>query len=85
MLAEANLGLRKLKIAEEFLSLANWVLLKHKGETEGGSNLAIFPARSWERWDVALATSNRELCVSCSKIECPSIYSQSCFLSRIGR
>jgi tetratricopeptide (TPR) repeat protein len=28
LLAEANLGLRRLKIAEEFLSLANWNLLK---------------------------------------------------------
>ncbi|CAE7159948.1 ZMYND12, partial [Symbiodinium pilosum] len=25
----ANLGLRRLKIAEEFLSLANWNILKH--------------------------------------------------------
>ena len=40
MLAEANLGLRKLKIAEEFLSLANWVLLKHKGDEAGGSRRA---------------------------------------------
>lgn len=29
LLAEANLGLRRLKIAEEFLSLANWNILKH--------------------------------------------------------
>lgn len=32
LLAEANLGLRRLKIAEEFLSLANWNLLKHDEE-----------------------------------------------------
>eukprot|EP00397_Hematodinium_sp_SG-2012_P043557 GEMP01048442.1.p1 GENE.GEMP01048442.1~~GEMP01048442.1.p1 ORF type:complete len:357 (+),score=77.06 GEMP01048442.1:121-1191(+) len=32
LLAEANLGLRRLKIAEEFLSLANWNLLKHEGK-----------------------------------------------------
>uniref|UniRef100_A0A7S1EZU0 Uncharacterized protein n=1 Tax=Noctiluca scintillans TaxID=2966 RepID=A0A7S1EZU0_NOCSC len=33
LLAEANLGLRRLKIAEEFLSLANWNILKHPGSS----------------------------------------------------
>lgn len=35
LLAEANLGLHRLKIAEEFLSLANWNILKHP---EAGSS-----------------------------------------------
>ena len=30
LLAEANLGLRRLKVAEEFLSLANWNLVKQQ-------------------------------------------------------
>jgi len=34
LLAEANLGLRRLKVAEEFLSLANWNLLKQQQEEE---------------------------------------------------
>ena len=29
LLAEANLGLKRLKAAEEFLSLANWSVLKN--------------------------------------------------------
>mmetsp|Transcript_23238 Transcript_23238/g.58724 ORF Transcript_23238/g.58724 Transcript_23238/m.58724 type:complete len:373 (-) Transcript_23238:203-1321(-) len=39
LLAEANLGLRRLKVAEEFLSLANWNLLKDGGENKLMSHL----------------------------------------------
>uniref|UniRef100_A0A0G4GLQ1 MYND-type domain-containing protein n=1 Tax=Chromera velia CCMP2878 TaxID=1169474 RepID=A0A0G4GLQ1_9ALVE len=35
LLAEANLGLHRLKVAEEFLSLANWSLLKYPKEKAG--------------------------------------------------
>lgn len=34
---EANLGLRRLKVAEEFLSLANWNLQRH--EEVGGEGV----------------------------------------------
>jgi hypothetical protein len=36
LLAEANLGLRRLKVAEEFLSLANWILLQMQNKQEAG-------------------------------------------------
>ena len=38
LLAEANLGLRRLNVSEEFLSLANWNLLKQQNaeQEEGG-------------------------------------------------
>ncbi|CAJ1350160.1 unnamed protein product [Effrenium voratum] len=39
LLAEANLGLRRLKIAEEFLSLANWNILKHQASSSMMSSL----------------------------------------------
>jgi tetratricopeptide (TPR) repeat protein len=61
MLAEANLGLRKLKIAEEFLSLANWVLLKHKGEKEGGSSLMSNLQRNFGRLYAAQQRYNEAL------------------------
>merc|ERR1719310_2571964 len=61
MLAEANLGLRKLKIAEEFLSLANWVLLKHKGDEAGGSSLMSNLQRNFGRLYAAQQRYNEAL------------------------
>jgi len=46
LLAEANLGLRRLKIAEEFLSLANWNLLKHP---QSGSSMMSNLQRNFGR------------------------------------
>merc|ERR1712193_380108 len=46
LLAEANLGLRRLKIAEEFLSLANWNILKHP---QAGSSLMSNLQRNFGR------------------------------------
>ncbi|CAD7939267.1 unnamed protein product [Amoebophrya sp. A25] len=46
LLAEANLGLRRLKVAEEFLSLANWNLLK---DGTGDSKLMSHLQRNFGR------------------------------------
>ena len=46
LLAEANLGLRRLQIAEEFLSLANWNLLK---KPEAGSSMMSNLQRNFGR------------------------------------
>eukprot|EP00451_Oxyrrhis_marina_P021542 CAMPEP_0204354914 /NCGR_PEP_ID=MMETSP0469-20131031/33748_1 /ASSEMBLY_ACC=CAM_ASM_000384 /TAXON_ID=2969 /ORGANISM="Oxyrrhis marina" /LENGTH=361 /DNA_ID=CAMNT_0051342079 /DNA_START=41 /DNA_END=1126 /DNA_ORIENTATION=- len=46
LLAEANLGLRRLKIAEEFLSLANWNILKHP---QAGSSMMSSLQRNFGR------------------------------------
>lgn len=49
LLAEANLGLRRLKVAEEFLSLANWNLLKQKGGEKNTTQLMSHLQRNFGR------------------------------------
>jgi len=58
LLAEANLGLRRLKIAEEFLSLANWNLLKHD---EQGKHLMSNLQRNFGRLYAAQQRYNEAL------------------------
>mmetsp|Transcript_40727 Transcript_40727/g.89003 ORF Transcript_40727/g.89003 Transcript_40727/m.89003 type:complete len:372 (-) Transcript_40727:277-1392(-) len=58
LLAEANLGLRRLKIAEEFLSLANWNILKHP---EAGSSMMSNLQRNFGRLYAAQQRYNEAL------------------------
>jgi len=58
LLAEANLGLRRLKIAEEFLSLANWNILKHP---TAGSSLMSSLQRNFGRLYAAQQRYNEAL------------------------
>merc|ERR1739848_594814 len=58
LLAEANLGLRRLKTAEEFLSLANWNLLKNPS---GGSSLMSSMQRNFGRLYAAQQRYNEAL------------------------
>lgn len=58
LLAEANLGLRRLKIAEEFLSLANWNILKHP---EAGSSMNSNLQRNFGRLYAAQQRYNEAL------------------------
>lgn len=58
LLAEANLGLRRLKIAEEFLSLANWNILKHP---QAGSSLMSSLQRNFGRLYAAQQRYNEAL------------------------
>jgi tetratricopeptide (TPR) repeat protein len=57
-LAEANLGLRRLKIAEEFLSLANWNILKHP---QAGSSMMSNLQRNFGRLYAAQQRYNEAL------------------------
>jgi len=58
LLAEANLGLRRLKIAEEFLSLANWNILKHP---QAGSSMMSNLQRNFGRLYAAQQRYNEAL------------------------
>lgn len=58
LLAEANLGLRRLKIAEEFLSLANWNILKHP---QAGSSMMSNLQRNFGRLYAAQQKYNEAL------------------------
>eukprot|EP00405_Crypthecodinium_cohnii_P010321 CAMPEP_0206436368 /NCGR_PEP_ID=MMETSP0324_2-20121206/10439_1 /ASSEMBLY_ACC=CAM_ASM_000836 /TAXON_ID=2866 /ORGANISM="Crypthecodinium cohnii, Strain Seligo" /LENGTH=368 /DNA_ID=CAMNT_0053903515 /DNA_START=81 /DNA_END=1187 /DNA_ORIENTATION=+ len=58
LLAEANLGLRRLKIAEEFLSLANWNILKHP---QAGASLMSSLQRNFGRLYAAQQRYNEAL------------------------
>jgi len=58
LLAEANLGLRRLKVAEEFLSLANWNILKHP---EAGSSMMSNLQRNFGRLYAAQQRYNEAL------------------------
>jgi len=58
LLAEANLGLRRLKIAEEFLSLANWNIIKHP---EAGSSMMSNLQRNFGRLYAAQQRYNEAL------------------------
>jgi len=58
LLAEANLGLRRLKIAEEFLSMANWNILKHP---EVGSSMMSSLQRNFGRLYAAQQRYNEAL------------------------
>eukprot|EP00928_Gymnodinium_smaydae_P011300 TRINITY_DN14189_c1_g1_i1.p1 TRINITY_DN14189_c1_g1~~TRINITY_DN14189_c1_g1_i1.p1 ORF type:complete len:370 (-),score=77.15 TRINITY_DN14189_c1_g1_i1:164-1273(-) len=58
LLAEANLGLRRLKIAEEFLSLANWNILKHP---QAGSSMVSNLQRNFGRLYAAQQRYNEAL------------------------
>lgn len=58
LLAEANLGLRRLQIAEEFLSLANWNILKHP---QAGSSLMSNLQRNFGRLYAAQQRYNEAL------------------------
>jgi len=58
LLAEANLGLRRLKIAEEFLSLANWNILKRP---EAGSSMMSNLQRNFGRLYAAQQRYNEAL------------------------
>ncbi|CEL93868.1 unnamed protein product [Vitrella brassicaformis CCMP3155] len=58
LLAEANLGLRRLKVAEEFLSLANWSLVKHP---EAGPALMSNLQRNFGRLYAAQQRYNESL------------------------
>jgi tetratricopeptide (TPR) repeat protein len=58
LLAEANLGLRRLKIAEEFLSLANWNILKHP---QAGSQMVSNLQRNFGRLYAAQQRYNEAL------------------------
>lgn len=58
LLAEANLGLRRLKIAEEFLQLANWNILKHP---QAGSSMMSSLQRNFGRLYAAQQRYNEAL------------------------
>merc|ERR1739848_531996 len=58
LLAEANLGMRRLKIAEEFLSLANWNILKHP---QAGSSMMSNLQRNFGRLYAAQQRYNEAL------------------------
>jgi len=58
LLAEANLGLRRLKIAEEFLSLANWNILKNP---QSGSSMMSNLQRNFGRLYAAQQRYNEAL------------------------
>jgi len=58
LLAEANLGLKRLKIAEEFLSLANWNILKHP---QAGSSMMSNLQRNFGRLYAAQQRYNEAL------------------------
>merc|ERR1712232_1367333 len=58
LLAEANLGLQRLKIAEEFLSLANWNILKHP---QAGSSMMSNLQRNFGRLYAAQHRYNEAL------------------------
>lgn len=58
LLAEANLGLRRLKIAEEFLSLANWNILKYP---QAGSSMMSNLQRNFGRLYAAQQRYNEAL------------------------
>jgi len=58
LLAEANLGLRRLKIAEEFLSMANWNILKHP---DVGSSMMSSLQRNFGRLYAAQQRYNEAL------------------------
>mmetsp|Transcript_56353 Transcript_56353/g.132101 ORF Transcript_56353/g.132101 Transcript_56353/m.132101 type:complete len:363 (-) Transcript_56353:201-1289(-) len=58
LLAEANLGLRRLRIAEEFLSMANWNILKHP---EAGSSMMSNLQRNFGRLYAAQQRYNEAL------------------------
>jgi hypothetical protein len=58
LLAEANLGLRRLKIAEEFLSLANWNILKNP---QAGSSMMSNLQRNFGRLYAAQQRYNEAL------------------------
>jgi len=58
LLAQANLGLRRLKIAEEFLSLANWNIVKHP---QAGSSMMSNLQRNFGRLYAAQQRYNEAL------------------------
>lgn len=58
LLAEANLGLRRLQIAEEFLSLANWNILKNP---QAGSSMMSNLQRNFGRLYAAQQRYNEAL------------------------
>ncbi len=84
LLAEANLGLRRLKVAEEFLSLANWNLLKKESQQneENVTSLMSHLQRNFGRLYAAqqrLIFSNSVFCVSAVTRAFPLTSGALCF------